>query len=407
MKASGLIVEYNPFHYGHLYHYQMSKEASNADVTIAVMSGNFLQRGEPAIMDKWHRAQLALLSGIDIVVELPYVFAVQNSDLFAKGAVLTLDALQVDSICFGSEQGSISPFIDAYYKQKQQHHKYNHTLQAYLQQGYSYPEASKMAYASIGLTTGKIDLSKPNNILGFSYVKSILEHDLSITPLTIQRKQANYHDEEIEHTIASATSIRKAIFNTNSLEDKVQHSLPDTAVEQLKRYKNTTGVWHEWESYFPLLQYIVTVQSPSELRSIHGMEEGLEHRLQQTVLEATSFTEWMHMLKTKRYTWTRLQRVITHLFTNTKKDDVELLSDLDTIPYVRLLGMTKAGRDYIHHIKKDTDTPLLTKLHKMDHPFLTIEEKAMDSYYTILTPPIKKQVRKREFHPPLLPDLEL
>src|SRR5690625_3404959 len=175
VKACGLIVEYNPLHNGHLYHIKEARNISQAECMIAVMSGSFLQRGEPAIIDKFHRTNAALASGVDIVLELPYPYAVQSSDLFAKGSVKTLYEVGVENICFGSEQGDISHFITSYNIYKDHQDTYRHELKNYLQQGMSFPQASKHAYKKIGLTHQDMDLSQPNNILGFSYIKTILD----------------------------------------------------------------------------------------------------------------------------------------------------------------------------------------------------------------------------------------
>ena len=184
MKACGVVVEYNPFHNGHLYHLQKSKELTNADCMIAVMSRNFLQRGEPAIIDKFHRTKAALAAGADIVIELPYAYAVQSSELFAKGAILSLHELGVSSICFGSELGEIEPFLTLINRLEENKHIFDETIKKLLKQGLSYPKANSEALEKIGIH--EIDMMKPNNILGFSYVKTIFANQLPIKPFTIQ-----------------------------------------------------------------------------------------------------------------------------------------------------------------------------------------------------------------------------
>src|SRR5690625_6062685 len=170
MRACGLIVEYNPLHNGHVYHIQSAKKVSKADCMIAVMSGPFLQRGEPAIIDKFHRAKAALASGVDIILELPYPYAVQSSHLFAKGSVHSLAERGVSSICFGSESGDISTSTTGYHSWKENDGIYTDRLKRYLSAGHSFPLASMKALEFIGLTTGQMDLSQSNNILGFSFV---------------------------------------------------------------------------------------------------------------------------------------------------------------------------------------------------------------------------------------------
>ncbi|WP_099157977.1 nucleotidyltransferase [Virgibacillus ndiopensis] len=402
MQACGLIVEYNPFHNGHVYHLEEAKKNSNADCMITVMSGSFLQRGEPAIIDKFHRTKAALASGIDIVAELPYVFAVQSSDLFAKGSVQTLHELGVSSICFGSESGKISDFTTSYTTFKDHETHYKKTLQTKLDQGLSFPEASKIAYKEIGLTSNRMDLSKPNNILGFSYVKAILENKLRINPLTIKRSKSNYHDETINTSIASATSIRKELFSAGKITPKIANTIPNSTEQQLKIYKDKATNWHSWEAYFPLLHYRVMTMTTSELRDVQGVDEGLENRIKKTANQANSFHEWVEAIKTKRYTWTRLQRIFVHILTNTKKTDMDFVQRISKVPYVRILGLTETGKAYLNQIKKDIEVPVITQLGRNMNSMLSIEEKASHAYYSILPPNIRKHLHHQEIAPPIL-----
>ncbi|MEC5422801.1 nucleotidyltransferase [Virgibacillus sp. C22-A2] len=401
MKACGLIVEYNPFHNGHMYHIQEAKKISNADCMIAVMSGSFLQRGEPAVIDKFHRAQAALQSGIDIVLELPYPFAVQSSNLFAKGSVQTLFEIGVSSICFGSESGDISNFTTTYKMFKEKETIYQQSLKIFLNKGLSFPEASKQAYMEIGLTPSTMDLTQPNNILGFSYVKAILDKELPITPLTIKRSSSNYHDDTITSSIASATSIRKELISVNHASPQIARTVPEETYRQLLLYKHAASIWHSWEHYFSLVHYRVMTMSVDELAAINGVDEGLEYRIKKTAIKATSFNEWIQAIKTKRYTWTRLQRMFVHILTNTKKTDMEIAKNTSTVPYVRLLGLTKNGQAYLNTIKKEMSVPIISKISRNKIPMLSIEEKASNAYYSILSPVKQQKLRQQEFQPPI------
>ncbi|MFD1018064.1 nucleotidyltransferase [Thalassobacillus hwangdonensis] len=403
VKACGLIVEYNPFHNGHLHHLEASREHSGAECMIAVMSSQFLQRGEPSIMDKWHRASAALASGVDLVVELPHLFAVEHSDYFSKGAVLTLRELGVDAICFGSEHGDIQSFKNAVTTYLQQQHTFDSALKKGLAGGLSFPDAAKGAYEYIGLTgeMDTVDLSQPNNILGFGYVKQILNHSPEIAPLTIKRIQSHYHDETIDSNIASATSIRKELFLGDQMTELAKASMPESTTELLQRYKQHTGSWHDWERYFPLLHYKLLTMSPSELREIHTVDEGLEYRLKKAVTDVDSFHALMEQVKTKRYTWTRLQRMFVHIICNTKKKDASDLLSLDRMPYVRVLGMNDVGQRYLRSIKKDMDVPLVTQLQQLDHPLLNVEERASGAYYSALQGEKKNTLLKQELQPPI------
>ena len=228
MKSVGLIVEYNPFHNGHAYHLQASKVAAQADVVIAVMSGNFLQRGEPALVSKWQRTKMALLNGVDIVFELPYRFATQKAETFAFGAVSILDAVHCESLCFGSESGDLSDFLQTIDYLKEQQNPYNENIKSYLDTGVSYPKALSLAFQQLPAADNYLDLAKPNNILGLEYIKAIQQQKCAVRPLTIARKNADYHDEHFASaTIASATSIRKAIFTNDNSQTNIDQYVPE------------------------------------------------------------------------------------------------------------------------------------------------------------------------------------
>lgn len=406
MRACGLIVEYNPFHNGHKYHIEEAKKISNADCIIVVMSGNFLQRGEPAIIDKFYRTKAALTDGADIVLELPYVYAVQNSDHFAYGAVQILNAIGVSSICFGSESGKISHFINSHNVFTANKTTFQEKIKSKLADGFSFPEASMYAYQEIGLTNEDFDLAQPNNILGYSYVKNILDHQFDIDPLTIKRFNNHYHTPEITNHIASATSIRKELFKQDDkLTIGVRNALPSSTIEQLELYKQLSGLWHNWEHYFKLVNYRVQTMTSAELQNIHGVDEGLEHRVKRTAKTASNMTDWIEEIKTKRYTWTRIQRMFVHILTNTKKDDLKpFLEVKQNITYLRLLGMTKDGQNYLNKTKKNLDVPILTAISRNMHPMLQLEEKATYAYYSILSPSARKKLGKQEISGPILFD---
>ncbi|MCM3739149.1 nucleotidyltransferase [Oceanobacillus luteolus] len=402
MKSCGVIVEYNPFHNGHAYHIQEAKKVTGADTVIAVMSGNFLQRGEPAIIDKYHRAEAALSSGIDLVLELPYAFAVQNSDLFAKGAVNTLHKMGVSSICFGSEAGDAAQFKTSFTSFLEQKDVYEKELKHWLNKGLSFPEASMHAYGAIGLTTEAMDLSQPNNILGMSYVKTIMENKFPIEIHTIKRINNHFHEPEITNAIASATSIRNEMIQSGNLTSKVIAAIPDVTLHQLQEYKRKTTLWHQWENYFQILNYRVQTMTHSELRDIHGVVEGLEYRLSKTAKYARSMQEWMESIKTKRYTWTRIQRLFVHLLTNTRKSELDsYLKESTGVPYVRLLGMTERGQRYLNKMKKTVEVPIITNFSKDMHPMLQLEERATAAYYSILSPETRLSLSKQELRTPL------
>ncbi|MBZ5748723.1 nucleotidyltransferase [Metabacillus rhizolycopersici] len=398
MNALGLVVEYNPFHNGHFYHLAESKKETNADVVIAVMSGNFLQRGEPALISKWERTKMALHCGIDLVIELPYAFATQKANTFANGAVSILEALKCQSLCFGSELGEISSFLGAnefLHKSKQQ---YDELIKKQIKTGVSYPTALTNAFQE--LTNGKeiLDLSLPNNILGFHYVKSIREQQAQMKPFTIQRTSAGYHEQNfVSPTIASATSIRKSIFSN---EGDITNYVPSVTFQILNEYKMEKGLLHNWEQYFHLLKYSIMTMTEEDLLTIYEVEEGLENRIKKNILHAQSFQDFMERIKTKRYTWTRLQRLCTHILTKTTKQQMSFINDSQTAPYIRLLGMSSKGQEYLRSIKKQIELPIISKLATFRHPLLELDIKATNTYNMIFEEPLRSKLLKAEYATP-------
>ncbi|MEH7106879.1 nucleotidyltransferase [Bacillus sp. JJ1764] len=398
MKAVGVIVEYNPFHNGHAFHLQASKEAANADVVIAVMSGNFLQRGEPALVSKWVRTQMALVNGVDIVFELPYRFAVQKAEIFATGAVSILDAAGCDSLCFGSESGDLGAFKQTLEFLTSRSAEYDEQIKTFIQTGVSYPKALSLAFQQLSGSEHVLDLSKPNNILGFQYIKAIKQLRSSIEPLTVSRKSANYHDEHFaSDTIASATSIRKAIFSNDHEKMGIGQYVPDRTKDLLEEYLERYGTFHHWELYWQLLQFRLLQTNPNELRDIYEMEEGLENRLIQAALEAQNFQEFMQKIKTKRYTWTRLQRLCVHILTNTKKSE---MNHLENASYLRLLGMSDLGKEYLNKTKKHFNLPLVSRIPSYKENDIQLDVRAARIYGMCLNEPHKKMMIQQEYKQP-------
>ncbi|MGM0292491.1 nucleotidyltransferase [Enterococcus mundtii] len=332
MKVCGIIVEYNPFHNGHLYHVQQARERTGADVVIAVMSGNFLQRGEPAILDKWQRAEVALQNGVDLVVELPIEWAVQSADYFAKGAVQLLQKLNCDYLCFGTEDEAT--FDYQAFGQFVLHHQDQITkaFQELPDQTMSYPQKMtqvfKHVYPEISL-----DFSSPNHILGLSYAKenATYEHPMELVP--INRKGAGYHDEDLsEETIASATAIRKALTESRSISA--------TVPSETERFLKTESL-QTWTSYWPLLKYRLLSSTVDSLQKIYQMTEGLEIRMLEAAKTANTFYEFVEQVKTKRYTWTRIQRLSCYVLLNIQKEEMR---EQQMQEYIHVLGFTTAGR---------------------------------------------------------------
>lgn len=375
--ATGIVVEYNPFHNGHLFHLQQAKKRTNANVIIAVMSGNFLQRGEPAIVDKWTRSKMALANGADLVIELPYAFATAHAPQFAKGAIEILDALRCNYFCFGSEEGTIAPFTNSLELIHSHAQIYEQTIQQAMQEGCSYPRALRAGYDLISqqTTLPLVDLSEPNNILGFHYMQAACAIQSAMTPLTIRRKGSHYHDSSLPtDSIASATSIRNEIF-TNGAAD-VQPFMPESSFTLLHEWTTKHG-FQSWERLYPLLRYSILREEPQRLAEIADVIEGIEFSFYKAAKEQATFQSFMQAVKSKRYTWTRIQRMLVHILVGYRKATREQITSPS---YIRLLGLSETGRRYLRSVKKQLLLPIVSRVAALDDPSLLLDSKGTDIY---------------------------
>ncbi len=366
------------------------------------MSGPFLQRGEPALVSKWTRTQMALANGVDIVVELPYAFATQKAETFANGAISILDALRVSEVCFGSESGNIEHFHNTVTLRQTEQDAFHSLVQQYSKAGMSYAKATSEAFSSLQKDIATIDISEPNNILGLHYTEAIIGQKSLMKASTIKRFASHYHDETFQdERIASATSIRKQLFNEQQTFSAIIPFVPKITKLLLERYKHSYHLLHNWEHYFHLLKYKLLTMSSAQLQNIYEVEEGLEHRILSSIREATSFAKFMEVLKTKRYTWTRLQRICTHILTNTTKEEMQKAHVEQHTQYIRLLGMSQKGQAYISAIKKQITLPLLSHTKTFQHPLLDIDRKASAAYFSILQGNLCGEMIKRDItqHP--------
>lgn len=351
MKILGLIVEYNPFTKGHLYHIQKAKELVKPDLTVAIMSGNFVQRGQPAIINKWQRAKTALENGVDLVLELPLVNVVQGADYFAAEAIDLLYHFGITDLVFGSEANNLNDLITIAKIIKKKPKQYNQLVKQYMQAGYRYPNATNQALITL---TGQ-DIRTPNDILGLGYVKEIINHDYPITIHSILRTD-NYHD-----TInPSASKIREAIKN--------QKNYPDYLLAQ-----ETITQTYFLDDLYPYLKYRINTSSLTELKNIHLVEEGLENKLVSATKSTNSLTELIASLTSKRYTQSRIQRMLVHILLNNTKEDIKTAINPH---YFRILKMNNQGKAYLNSFKKTSPYPIITNLSNNRNPALEIELKA-------------------------------
>ena len=358
MESVGIIAEYNPFHNGHLYHLTKLKEKHPNAVIVLVMSGNFTQRGDVSIIDKWKKTQIALKAGIDLVIELPFPFATQSADYFSYGSITLLEKLKVDKVIFGSESDNIKD-LEIIADTQINNPDFDKLVKIYSKFGKNYPTALSLAVKD--LTNQEI--TAPNDLLGISYVKVLKQNNYKIIPETIKRTNS-YHEEELNESISSATAIRKALNNNEDIKTQV----PEITLDYLTDL-------HTIEEYFPLLKYKIITEK--DLSIYNTVDEGIDQKLKKEIINATSYQDLINRIKSKRYTYNKLSRMLIHILCNFTKEKKEQFKD---ISYIRLLGFSDKGRKYLNTIKKDLDIPLISKINRNKDPMLEFEIETTKIY---------------------------
>lgn len=376
MKACGIIVEYNPLHNGHLYHLKKSKELSNCDIVIGVMSPNFVQRGEPSIVSKKERVEAALKAGVNIVVELPTLYAVENANIFAKYALQILNGLKVDSICFGSESGDTKSFLDKYSKSSLLTPHLDFLVSDLMEEGYAYPKAMAMALKQMD----EIRLETPNDILGLAYYNEIKNNNYPIEIHTIERVN-NYNDDSLNYENVSAKAIREALKNDKDIGEFTPMS-----------FNNELFYLDE---YFDLLKYKILTMSVEELNGIHLMEEGIENLFKKKIVDSHNMNEFINACVSKRYTFARIKRTIVHILLNTKKEFAKEILSQD-IKYIRLLGVDSKGSEYLKEKRKEIEIPILSKFRGNSFALLQYEKQATYAYASVKSEELRSKLYEEE-----------
>ncbi len=389
MKVLGLITEYNPFHYGHKYHLEKSMEKTNSTHSIAVMSGSFVQRGEPSIVDKWSKAKMAILNGVDLVIELPFVYSSQSAELFAHGAVNLLDKTNVvDYLCFGSEAGELDPLKKLAKIFVEEPPIYQKSLKHFLSLGYSF-SVSRSKAVNQYLNSESLEYSTllrgSNNILGIEYLKAIYKMNSNIEPVAIKRMGSDYKEVETLEGFASATSIRHRIFQTGL--SSIESLLPKASYHVLKEYKNSYKHFNRLENYEEIFNYLLLTTDRSKLKEMLYMEDGLENRILGKSKLSNNINHILKSITTKRYPLTRIQRIFIHMLNNIDKENIKHLYNSDP-NYIRVLGSNKKGYEILNKIKSDSNINIITKYSdykNLNDPllnqFLLFEEKATDLFF--------------------------
>ena len=364
-KAVGIIAEYNPFHKGHEYQIRQAKEKTGAEIAVILMSGDFVQRGTPAIFAKHQRTAMALLGGADIVFELPSFYACGSAEYFSSGAVSIFNALNsIDFLCFGSESGEIDTcrFLGKLLADEPK--LYKEKLRSFLKQGLSFPAARKSALAEYlkekDIPFSEDFLDTPNNILGIEYCKSLAAQNSSIVPVTIKRIGCSYHETSLSSEYPSASAIRReliAAWNTQKfLSDTLKNAQPPAVKDYLCALLENEAFLIE-DDFSLLLKYELMKNTPESLCAFSDMSPDLARRIYHHLNTFETFTQFAEQLKTKELTYTRICRALLHVLLN-------IPSDLPAVSpaYVRLLGLKKESSSFLRILQKNSDIPIITKV---------------------------------------------
>ncbi len=362
MEKVGIICEYNPFHNGHIYHLKKIKEMfPNCFITL-ILSSSFTERGELSFLTKWDKTKIALKYGVDLVIELPFIFATQSADVFSGSAISILEKLDMDYLIFGSETNDVEIFKNLV-STMLYNKEYDKLVKKFLDLGNSYP--SSVSKALYDLTNTKLIYS--NDILAISYIKTIMLNNYKIKPLTIKRTN-NYLSTSLTLDISSATSIRKAYLDNQDIRNQV----PPITFKLLDINKNYM------DNYFYLLKYKL-INEINELDKFLDVSEGIDKRIKKYIYKVNSYQELIDSIKSKRYTYTRLNRMFLHILLNLKKDNVP-----KDVSYIRVLGFTKRGMSYLKQIKNNLDLKIVTHYKDTTDEVLKFELKATILYFHIL-----------------------
>lgn len=369
MKVLGIVVEYNPFHNGHIYHIERSREITGSDAVVCVMSGNFIQRGEPAMLNKFARAETALHCGADLVIELPHPYAMSRAESFAFGAVKILDCIGiVDCISFGSEHGNVEAldFIAGILEAEPK--EYRLELKKQLELGLAFPVCRQKAIKKYLNDTSAPDLSElletSNNILGIEYLKALKKLKSSIKPYTIPRISNSYNSSQLTGKVSSATAIRSSITGGNApgcMSSETAQALPPFSLAVIEREFSSGKGPNSIKMFEAAIFSLIRRMNPGQIRELPDVSEGLEYRIKSAGENTGSIEELIDSICTKRYAQTRIQRILFSMHTGLTKAETELFMHYGGPQYARILGFNNTGRLLLSMMKRKSSLPVIVK----------------------------------------------
>ena len=355
MNIIGIICEYNPFHNGHLYHLKKIKELFPDSMIILVLNGYFLERGEISIISKQDKVKIALKEGIDLVVELPFVYGTQSADIFANTSIKILEALKCEYVIFGSESNDLNKLNDIVNYAINNKDEYDKKIKECLNKGYNYP-------TSLAISLNTTFTFNPNDLLAISYVKAIKNNNYSIKPLTIKRTN-DYLDTLSNEEIVSATNIRNKLNN----KQKIDKLVPKIVLPYIKNI--------DMNILFALLKYKII--SDTNLEKYLDVDEGIENRLKKIINTCQNIDDLINKIKSKRYTYNKIKRMLIHILIGLTKEDNNNLS----LDYIKILGFNDKGKMYLNNSKKNIKIPIMVNKDSLIYKY----ELTCASIYDLIT----------------------
>lgn len=363
-RVIGVVAEYNPFHNGHYYHLQATKEITGAEYCVAVISGNFTQRGDTSIVNKWAKAYMAICGGADLVIELPTVYSISSAENFASGAVKILDNLKVvDAISFGAEANDLATLNNIANVLYEEPKAYTNILSHELKKGISYPAAREnalMMYLN-DIKRYANTLSSPNNILAIEYLKALKIQKSKIEPIMIRRKKVYYNDNKIVDDFASATAIRKLLQDGEYAN--LRKVIPRSSYTIIGQESRKGGMVLSLAKYEKEIIYALRKMTVEEIADLPDVSEGLQFAIKNAANEANNLKDLISNIKSKRYTQTRIQRILLYALLGIDKKLME--NSRKVVPYVRVLGFTQKGKSLLSEIsRRNPKLNIITSLKK-------------------------------------------
>ena len=384
MKITGVVTEYNPFHMGHEYQLKKAREISGCDAVAVVMSGNYVQRGEPSIIDKFRRAEAAVYGGADIVIELPMPFSCQNAEMFAYAAIRELNKINVTSLSFGCENDNPEILKQAAYTQLYSH-TYNKILKEEMKTGISYPNAMTNTLSTLLGDDVRKAVISPNNVLGIEYIKSAMKQDIKLDYFPVKRMGKSHNDLYLSGYFDSATAIRKGILSGNSYYSS---SITPKSIQVIDNFYKEYNGFNNLNNYLNILYYKIIDLGIDGLGEIFEVTEGLNNKIYDNLYKYTTMDDFIMSLKSKRYTYSKLRRAIMNIILNIKREDINDFMLPSPFNYVKVLAFNDVGRKVIK-LAQNNKTAVINRysdyrkynINAKDLSVFKLTNKATDLYY--------------------------